>query len=278
MVFHPPPPAETRSPARPAPAAAERPTEPLEPVRRLTPLGQALIHYNQTLLPLPVESIDTEQALNRCLAEAPRAAIDLPSFTQSAVDGYALLSFETQWASPSNPVQLRVIGEIAAGPWREDPPPLAGHMAYRILTGGRIPRGVDTVVAQEQARVEGDSIRLEAPVPEKRNIRYAGEELKRGEALAAAGQRVSPGMLAALMAAGTHTVKAYRRPRVSVLVTGDEVVPAGQLPSEGQVHDANGPLIRSWMQALGYPAPQVSYIKDVRTEVESALRAAAGRP
>ncbi|HXG29313.1 MAG TPA: molybdopterin molybdotransferase MoeA [Nevskiales bacterium] len=271
MVFHPPPPAETRDPARAAPAAAERPTEPLEPVRRLTPLGQALIHYNQTLLPLPVESIATEQALNRCLAEAPLAAIDLPSFTQSAVDGYALLSFETQWASPTHPVQLRVIGEIAAGPWREDPPPLAGHMAYRILTGGRIPRGVDTVVAQEQAQVEGDSIRLEAPVPEKRNIRYAGEELKRGDALAAAGQRISPGMLAALMAAGTHTIKAYRRPRVSVLVTGDEVVAAGQLPSEGQVHDANGPLIRSWMQALGYPPPQVSYIKDVRTEVESAL-------
>ncbi|MGH8562265.1 MAG: molybdopterin molybdotransferase MoeA, partial [Nevskiales bacterium] len=172
------------------------------------------------------------------------------------------------------PVRLRVIGEIAAGPRKTDPPPLAGNMAYRILTGASIPRGVDTVVPQELVKLEGDSIRLEAPVLVRRNIRYAGEELKRGDVLAAPGQRVSPGLLAALMAAGTHTLRVYRRPRVGVLVTGDEVVPAGQLPAEGQVHDANAPLIRNWMVALGYPAPTVSYVKDVRRDVETALAAA----
>ncbi|MGH8453600.1 MAG: molybdopterin molybdotransferase MoeA, partial [Nevskiales bacterium] len=157
---------------------------------------------------------------------------------------------------------------------KTDPPPLAGNMAYRILTGASIPRGVDTVVPQELVKLEGDSIRLEAPVLVRRNIRYAGEELKRGDVLAAPGQRVSPGLLAALMAAGTHTLRVYRRPRVGVLVTGDEVVPAGQLPAEGQVHDANAPLIRNWMVALGYPAPTVSYVKDVRRDVETALAAA----
>jgi molybdopterin molybdotransferase len=273
MVRHPAPPVESRSERRPL-AAAERPTEPLEPVRRLTPLSQALSTYNQTLLPLTTEPVLTEEALNRCLAETPSAGIDLPSFTQSAVDGYAVLSFETSWASAAQPVQLRVIGEIPAGPRRDEPPPMAGRMAYRIMTGGRIPRGVDTVVPQEQVRVEGDMIRLEAPAAEKRNIRYCGEELKRGDPLAAPGQRVSPGMLAALMAAGTHSIRAYRRPRISVLVTGDEVVPAGQMPAEGQVYDANAPLIRSWMLALGYPAPSIVYVKDARSDTEVALRAA----
>ncbi|MGH8457879.1 MAG: molybdopterin molybdotransferase MoeA, partial [Nevskiales bacterium] len=275
MVFHPPAPAESPV-ARPVPSPnpAERPTEPLEPEQRLISLPQALSSYNQNLLPLPIESVATEQALNRCLAESPLAGVDLPGFTQSAVDGYALLSFETNWASPDKPVRLRVIGEIAAGPRKTDPPPLAGNMAYRILTGASIPRGVDTVVPQEVVKLEGDSIRLEAPVLVRRNIRYAGEELKRGDVLAAPGQRVSPGLLAALMAAGTHTLRVYRRPRVGVLVTGDEVVPAGQLPAEGQVHDANAPLIRNWMVALGYPAPTVSYVKDVRRDVETALAAA----
>ncbi len=273
MVFHPPAPAEARE-RRAPPKPSDRPTEPLETAQRLIPLAQALSSYNQNLLPLPVESIATDQALNRCLAESPVARIDLPSFTQSAVDGYALLSFETTWATPAKPLRLQVIGEIAAGPRKADPPPLAGNMAYRILTGAPIPRGVDTVVPQERVERGDGIIRLIAPVPEKQNIRYHGEELKRGDALAAAGQRISPGMLAALMMAGAHGIRVYRRPRVSVLVTGNEVVPAGQLPVEGQVHDANAPLIRSWMMSQGYPAPEIAYAKDVRGEVEAALKLA----
>jgi molybdopterin molybdotransferase len=273
MVFHPPAPAESRE-LRPVPSFTDRPTEPLEANQRLISLAQALSSYNQNLLPLPAESIATDHALNRCLAESPVARIDLPSFTQSAVDGYALLSFETQWASPAKPLRLQVIGEIAAGPRKAEPPPLAGNMAYRILTGAAIPRGVDTVVPQERVERGDGTIRLIAAVPEKQNIRYHGEELKRGDPLATPGQRISPGMLAALMMAGAHGIRVYRRPRVSVLVTGDEVVPSGQLPAEGQVHDANAPLICSWMVSQGYPAPEVTYVKDVRGEIETDLKTA----
>ncbi len=273
MVFHPPAPAEARE-RRGPPTLPDRPTEPLETAQRLISLAQALSSYSQNLLPLPLESIATDQALNRCLAESPVARIDLPSFTQSAVDGYALLSFETTWASPAKPLRLQIIGEIAAGPRKTDPPPLAGNMAYRILTGAPIPRGVDTVVPQERVERGDGYIVLTAAASEKQNIRYHGEELKRGDALAGAGQRISPGMLAALMMAGAHGIRVYRRPRVSVLVTGNEVVPAGQLPTEGQVHDANAPLIRSWMMSQGYPAPEITYVRDVRGEVEAALKLA----
>lgn len=278
MVFHPPAPAGTRDTAGiPAFRPADAPTEPLESTARMTSLPQALASYAQNLQALPVESVSCAEALNRCLAEAPVAGIDLPPFTQSAVDGYALLSFETGWASSDKPARLQVTGLIAAGPIRADPPPLAGQMAYRILTGARIPRGVDTVVAQERVRLEGDHIRIEAPVPEKRNIRYRGEELRQGDTLAQTGQRVSAGLLAALMAAGIEQIRAYRRPRISVLVTGDEVVPAGQSPSEGQVHDANAPLIRNWLLAMGYPAPQIRYVRDRLDEVEGTLRDALAR-
>jgi molybdopterin molybdotransferase len=252
---------------------ADRPTQPLDSTHRLTTVAQALSSYNQSLQPLGVETVSTQQALNRCLALAPLANVDLPSFTQSAVDGYALLSLECQWASAENPIRLQIAGEIPAGPPRQQPP-LGSRMAFRILTGAAIPRGVDTVVPQELVRRDGDAIIVERPVAEKKNIRYRGEELSAGDALAAAGYRIAPGMLAALFAAGTHSVQVHRRPRISVLVTGDEVVAPGQQPADGQVYDANGPLIQSWMSALGYPVPNVTYVKDDREEVIAALSTA----
>ncbi len=275
MVFHPPAPAESASPARPAasPSLQSAPAQAETP-RKLTSLPQALSSYNQNLQALPTEVIDCEQALNRCLADAPLAATDLPGFTQSAMDGYAVLSFDTSWASPTEPVRLKLVGEIAAGPRKSDVPPLASRMVYRILTGAAMPRGADAVVAQESVKREQDCIVIEAPVPQGKNVRKAGEELRKGEAMASPGQRISPGMLAALMAAGIRQVKVYRRPRITVLITGDEVVPAGQMPAEGQVHDANAPLIRSWLHALGYPTPTVTYVRDTQQETQAKLRAA----
>lgn len=275
MVFHPPPPSEsTAGRLQPAHSLPPAKAEPGSTPRKLTSLPQALSSYNQNLKPLPVDSVDIQQSLNRCLAEPPLAATDLPGFNQSAMDGYALLSFDTSWASPSEPVRLKVVGEIAAGPRKADLPPLASRMAYRILTGAAMPRGADAVIAQEQVKTEGDCILIEAPVAQNRNVRFAGEELRKGDALAAQGQRIAPGMLAALMAAGIAMVRVYRRPRIRVLVTGDEVVPAGQVPADGQVHDANAPLIRSWMQALGYPSPEITYVRDTQQETTSVLRAA----
>ncbi len=255
------------------PGGLELPTRTPDTRHQLTTLPKALSSYNQTLKALEVESVATLQALNRCLAVAPQASVDLPSFTQSAVDGYALMSFESQWASPDSPVSLQIAGEIHAGPPKQQPP-LGNRMAYRILTGAAIPRGVDTVVPQELVRMGVGSILLDRPVPEKKNIRERAEELGAGDSIAAAGQRISPGMLAALMAAGTHSVQVYRRPKISVLVTGDEVVPADQKPGDGQVYDANGPLIQSWMLALGYPAPTITYVRDTRKEVNTALGSA----
>lgn len=77
--------------------------------------------------------------------------------------------------------------------------------------------------------------------------------------------------MAAMMASGTHQVTVYKRPRIRVLITGDEVVQAGQMPALGQVYDANGPLIRSWLSSLDYPEPQISYVKDSRLALENAL-------
>lgn len=278
MVFHPPAPAESASQHKPGSIPAEPKLAPASAAAdlpgKLTTLPQALSSYTQNIQPLPLEEVDTNDALNRCLAEAPVATTDLPGFTQSAVDGYALSSFDTSWASPAEPTRLKVVGEIAAGASKPDLLPLTNKMAYRILTGAPLPRGADAVIAQEYVSREQDDISIESPVSQNKNIRFAGEELRKGDALAAPGQRISPGMLAALMAAGAHKVKVFHRPRISVLITGDEVVPAGQTPAGGQVHDANAPMIRSWLHALGYPSPTITYVRDVRQDTRSRLHAA----
>ena len=296
MVYHPPPPPDPQatlpkfidtpsapplglptavetvlSKAAPPASPAEKPTEPLPQEHRLTTIPQALTAYGHNIKPLATEIISTTEALHRCLAEAACSHIDLPSFTQSAMDGYAVRSADVEWASSDKPQRLRVIGEIAAGPAQISLPSQGGGTAYRIYTGARIPEHFDAVVPQEKVRVEGEYISLDRHVEKGRNVRVRAEEMHAGDTLSPPGQRVSPGMLAALMAAGAHNIKVFKRPRIRVLVTGDEVVPPGQIPTEGQVHDANGPLVAAWLTSMGYPVPEITYVRDLLRDLEDAL-------
>ena len=231
----------------------------------LLPLGQAFEHYARTLAPLSVQRVPLELALGSVLAESPKARIALPRFTQSAMDGYAVRAAD-------GVASRQLIGTAAAGS------PAGVHVgpgqAVRILTGGMLPDGADAVARQEIVERDGHGICLRQAVRVGDEVRREGEELLAGTVLAHAGQRVTSGLVAALAMAGVDTLDVHRRPRIAVLVTGDEVLRVGHPLGPGQIYDANGPLLRSWFVEHGYGEPVVAYVPDDEAALEEALSAA----
>jgi molybdopterin molybdotransferase len=239
----------------------------------MIPLEQALAAYPENLRPLPSEAVPVTQALNRVLAQPQQARTDLPRFDQSAMDGYAFRAADLAGAGAATPLRLPVTARLAAGP-HENLQPLPPGTAARILTGAPLPPGADTVIPQERVTRAGDTLVFTEPYPADKNIRRRGEELKQGAPIAAAGQRVSPGLLAALVNAGVDRLDVHRQPRIRVLITGDEIRPPGTALKTGEIHDSNGPLIGAVLQRWGYPAPRIEHVPDDVQRVRDALGAA----
>lgn len=233
-------------------------------------LEQALAVYARELRPLPAETVPVAQALHRVLAEAQQSAADLPRFDQSAMDGYALRSADLASASAATPVRVPVAATLAAGP-HEQLAALPERAAARILTGAPLPPGADTVIPQERVTREQDVLLFTEPYPVHKNIRWRGEELRRGAPLAAAAQRITPGLIASLVNAGVHEVRVRRRPRVRLLVTGDEIRPLGATLKTGEIYDSNGPLVCAVFERWGYPPPEVEHVVDDPDVVRDAL-------
>ena len=231
----------------------------------LLPLKETFELYRKWVGRLDTHRLPVELALGAVLAEAATARIALPRFTQSAVDGYALRAVDGQ-------TPRALIGTAAAG---EPAGVVVGSgQAVRILTGGMVPEGADAVARQEIVERTGTGIVLTDAVRTGEAIRYQGEELAAGSIIANAGQRVTAGLVAAFAMAGIDTVEVYRRPRVAVLITGDEVLRAGESLAPGMVYDANGPLLRAWFVEQGYGEPVVAYVRDDESALEEALSAA----
>jgi molybdopterin molybdotransferase len=249
----------------------------------LISLDEALASYS-TVIPLPVICLPLINAHQHILAEDVLSPVELPLFSQSAVDGYAINSADGQVADAS----LHLIGEIRAG--SEQQLTLKRGQAIRIFTGGKIPAGADTVARQEIVRREQDTVQLMQTIGAGTDIRYQGEELAKGTKLANQGQYLNSGLIAALSMAGMQQVKVHRQPKIAVLITGDEVKksktgskptgspdinetapPNGQLDHDAQVFDANGPLISSWLKQQGYHSFDLQYVSDDYTELQQAL-------
>jgi len=233
-------------------------------------LEDALAIYAKHLRAMPAETIAIADSANRVLAESVTAKTDLPRIDQSAMDGYALRATDIVAASADDSLHLPITQQIAAGA-HEYLRPLAAGTAARILTGAPLPPGADTVIPQERVHSVGDQLVFNEPYPAHRNIRWRGEELKEGATIARAGQRITPGLLASLINAGILEVRVHRQPNIRVLITGDEVRPAGTKLLPGEIPDSNGPLVCAVLQRWGLPAPRVEPIGDTEAAVREAL-------
>lgn len=212
----------------------------------LISIDDALALIQSTPSALTVEQLPLTECLNRYLAQDVYSEVDLPTFSQSAVDGYAICSSSENLQDSV----FEVIGEIKAG--SELDHQLLQGQAIRIFTGGKIPTGTTHVARQEIVKIESNNkIRLVEHIQQQADIRFAGEEIQLGQKIAECGQKINIGALAALSMIGVRSIAVYRLPKVVVLVTGDEVAETPEDLKAGKVFDANGPLLKAWFEDYG---------------------------
>ena len=225
----------------------------------------------------PLDRMDVKvgDALGLVLAEDVVAGEPLPSFANSAMDGYAVRSADVAGATVEDPVRLRITGEAAAGHPAEGT--VEDGCAIAVMTGGVVPVGADAVVPVERTSdVGGGEVAIHVPADEGDNVRMVGVDVAVGTHVLAAGTRLGAADLGLLAALGQADVTAIPSPRVVVLSTGDELVPAGRQPGPGQLRDSNGPMVRAMVQQAGAVPQKLPIVGDDRRRLHEALDSATG--
>ncbi|MGD0562705.1 MAG: gephyrin-like molybdotransferase Glp [Roseiarcus sp.] len=218
--------------------------------------------------PSDEESVALGDALGRTLARDVRALRAQPPFANSAMDGYALRAAD---AVPA-PARLQVIGESAAG--RAFGGRVAKGEAVRIFTGAPMPDGADAVVVQEEARREGASVTIQAGVSPGENVRTPGFDFEEGEAMLAAGRRLTPRDIALAAAANHPALPVRRRPRVAILATGDELVAPGAARGPAQIVASNNFAVAGIVVAAGGEPIDLGIAVDDQSALARSLAAA----
>jgi molybdopterin molybdotransferase len=207
-------------------------------------------------------------ALGRVLAEDVIAPISLPPFRQSSMDGYAIMHTDiTEKGTP-----LAISGESKAG--QADLPELKPGSAIRIFTGAPVPAGATAVVMQENtARKNGTLTINEYPVPEGKNIRRVGQQIREGEVALAAGSLVSPGAIGFLRGMNVNEVTVHRKPKIGLLVTGDELLKAGDTLVPGKIYESNSAMLAAALTNAGAGDIEITYAADDFAATAEALAA-----
>jgi len=218
-----------------------------------------------------VETIPLEETLGRIAAEDVFSSEDIPSFRRSTVDGYAVFSADTAAAGESMPVFLTIKDRIEIG--RPASAAINRGECAEVPTGGMLPEGADAVVMTEYAEPFGDDgAALYRSAAYGENVVLPGEDAKTGEMLLRRGRRVLPQDIGALAAAGVTAVKVYVPPKMTVLSTGDELVPPEQKPGPGQVRDINTCALTALAKKTGYNVVNAAVLPDDEAALERVLR------
>ncbi len=216
------------------------------------------------------EQLHIRAALGRILATPIISSINVPPYTNSAMDGYALRGADLP---TSGNTRLAVIGRAMAGA------PFAGKVtagqAVRIMTGAMMPQGADTVLMQEQVRVEGDAIEVGADHKPGENVRQAGEDMAVGDTVLAPGTRLLPAEIGVLASLGIAEVRVRRRLRVAFFSTGDELKSLGEPLEPGQIYDSNRYTLHGMLSRLGVEILDLGVIRDDRGAVRRAFQEAS---
>jgi len=216
---------------------------------------------------LPAERVPLEQALGRVLAEPVRARQAIPPFSYSAMDGYALASNDLGGAGP---FRLEVRGESRTG---RPASPLVPGTAAAISTGAEVPAGADTIVPRELVERSGETISLRERGRPGQHIRRSGEDLEVGAVALAPGVRLGPSALGLLASLDTTEVVVARRPRVTILCTGDELRAPGSAATPGTIPESVSPPLAALASLAGAVVRRLPPVRDEREATERAIAA-----
>ena len=224
--------------------------------------------------PLTLEEVSLSNALGRVLGQAILSPSDQPEFDRSTMDGYAVRSADTFGAAESRPAMLTVVGDIPMGvmPSRS----IGKGEAMKIATGGALPKGADAVVMFEQTQpVDDASIEVVKAVAPEENVSKTGEDMKKDETVLAPGRVIRPQDMGALASMGIVRIPVLGKPRVAIISTGNEIVPADTVPGPGKIRDSNSYNLEGLISQAGGIAVKKGILPDdydrLRKSLEDAL-------
>lgn len=236
-----------------------------------TPVDEALEMLRVRLSPVTAsETVPLAQAAGRVAAVDVIAARANPPLPNTAVDGYGFAG-----GRPEGVHRMPLVtGRAAAG---DAPTEVPAGMAIRVLTGAALPNGVDTVILQEDITIDGGEIIFQGPLKKGSNTRKAGEDVHAGDVILRAGRVITPADLALMAATGVPEVAVRRPLRVGVLSTGDELADVGEQTTDGQIYDANRPMLLALLARLHHEAVDLGRAPDNRAALRACLDRAAGQ-
>jgi molybdopterin molybdotransferase len=236
----------------------------------------ALAWLDAQLRPLAPETVPLRAAAGRVLAAPVVSVVDVPGFDRATMDGYALVADATEGATPYNRVPLTVAGDALPG--SPFPHTVAHGHAVRIMTGAPLPAGTDAVLPAEFVDAEpGSSNRIAAlaSVSPGKHVGRRGEDIVRGTTVLEAGRALRPQDLGVMSSIGYGEATVVRRPRVRLLITGNELLPAGSVPQGFRITDANGPMLAALAARDGAVVDEGSLVRDEADAILAGLHADA---
>ena len=217
-----------------------------------------------------IETVGLVDALGRIVAADVIAPIPLPSFDNSAVDGYAVRHADI---ASRGETRLKLAGRVQAGTKAKQA--IGAGEAFRIFTGAPMPQSADTVYMQEDCRVEAEAVIVPAGLQCGANRRLVGEDLRQNAVALPAGRRLAPADVSLAAAVGLRSLQVRRRPRVAIFSTGDEIVEPGGKPGPGGLFDANRYLLIGLLRALGAETADLGILTDDVSAITAAISQAA---
>jgi molybdopterin molybdotransferase len=247
------------------------------PDNKLMSVDQALKMLLVDVESLSPEVVALDMSIGRILAQDIKAELDLPPFHNSSMDGFAVRAEDVSGASKQNPIRLEVVGDISAGVGQSVE--ITENQAARIMTGGVLPQGADSVVPVEYtSSPEALAEKELSPLVEIRRevslgafIRAAGQDVQQGAQILSKGHQLRAQDIGMLAALGLAELNVYTRPRVAVLSTGDELVDVGKQLSPGQIFDSNGYAISAALVSAGAIPDRVGIVPDDPSKLRDAL-------
>ena len=218
--------------------------------------------------PLPAVIVPLQKAIGLVLGEDVFAAVDVPAFNQSAMDGYAFLYED--WNEGET---LTIEGQVQAGGSLQSPIQL--KQAVRIFTGAAVPKDLDTVVMQEKVLVSDNQLEIKDNLLKKgNNVRLQGSEIRLGDLAIKKATKLTPAAIGFLAGIGVNEVLVYPNPRVKLVITGNELVQPGEPLGYGQVYESNSFALRAVLQQMGITEVAISFAKDNPAELKAVIEEA----
>ncbi|MDX1637932.1 MAG: molybdopterin molybdotransferase MoeA [Balneolaceae bacterium] len=223
-------------------------------------IEQALSIVNKQKTEHTTTRVPLEESYGFWLAGEITAPFDLPSFDNSAMDGYAVSGIRESY---------QIVGELPAGNTSDYT--LEPGEAMRIFTGAKVPANTSAVVMQEKTSVSGARLHVDAAVTERQHIRRKGNELEQGETVFARGHHITPATVGLIGSLGISHVTVFEKPAVRIISTGDELVPPGRSKSEGEIYESNSYALNAALQRFGFTCRERNQISDDFSAITSGI-------